>query len=99
MIDLLHVDLTGFLAGGANFLRTKIKSLIIIQIQEALIGENLTTLNPHLAAIKSFTFQKRSKESAPASEIMTTRNNKKPQKINMLLTTSQCKNKGKNHIC
>ena len=43
MIDLLHVDLTSFLAGGANFLRTKIKSLIIIQIQEALIGENLTT--------------------------------------------------------
>ena len=49
--------------------------------------------------MKNFTFQKRSKKkcSCIRGQIMPTRNNK-PQKVNMLVTTSQFEIRGKNHI-
>ena len=73
-----------------SHLGTKIKSLIVIQIQEAL-WRNLNNLKPSFSRIKSFTFQREVKEerSCFRGQIMPTRNNNKPRKTNMRATTSQ----------
>ena len=50
-----------------SHLRTKIKSFIIFQIQEAL-WRNFNNLKPSFSRIKSFTFRREVKEKARASE-------------------------------